>query len=157
MGKMQRRKGTRGEYLFRDIVRSFGYVADRVPLSGSAQGFPGDVRFSKEGKTFTAEIKLRKNNFQRIYTLYDKFKNLDYLALSIEGNLIGMSYDFPVAMAITGAMSITGCYLPPEEFEGWKPYVRTFSKILNLKKLLGGCDVLAIKDDHRPFLYIRYR
>jgi hypothetical protein len=52
--------------VLRDALRRFGFTADRVPSSGAAQGFKGDIRFSKDGVTYLAELKARK---QRILGL----------------------------------------------------------------------------------------
>lgn len=36
-------KGKRGEYAVRDLLRSYGYRADRTPLSGALDAWPGDI------------------------------------------------------------------------------------------------------------------
>jgi hypothetical protein len=151
---MSRDKGSRGEREFRDVARMYGFEADRVPLSGAATGFKGDVRFSKAGKVYHAEIKLRKDAFKRIYVLFDKYSKIsgdDKLGFSIAGVLVNMS------TSLIGAMEDYGTYDIVEHMKDYKVYVRTFSKILNLRKLVGTCDLLVVRDDRKPFLFIRYR
>jgi len=36
-------KGKRGEYFIRDLLRGFGYKAERTPLSGGLDGWKGDI------------------------------------------------------------------------------------------------------------------
>lgn len=43
MGKFSRQKGNRGEREVVELFRTAGFDAKRVPLSGAARGFPGDV------------------------------------------------------------------------------------------------------------------
>lgn len=38
-----RSKGKRGEYHVRDLIRGFGYKADRTPMSGAIEGWKGDI------------------------------------------------------------------------------------------------------------------
>lgn len=44
MGKFSRDKGSRFERETVSIFRAYGLQADRIPLSGAAEGFKGDVR-----------------------------------------------------------------------------------------------------------------
>lgn len=66
-GKRSRSKGLRNE---REIVNFFkerGIHAERVPLSGAIEGFPGDIKIQGEMCTFIAEAKCRANGFKQIY------------------------------------------------------------------------------------------
>lgn len=59
-GRSAKRKGGRVE---REIVKMhehIGIQAKRVPLSGAAEGFPGDVLIGR-GNYLRAEVKSRKN------------------------------------------------------------------------------------------------
>jgi len=63
MAKKSRDKGLRIE---REVVnrhKDIGVVARRVPLSGAAEGYPGDVIIADH---FTGEVKARKAGFKSI-------------------------------------------------------------------------------------------
>ena len=153
-GRASRQKGMRGEYAFRDAIRRFGYVADRVPCSGAAQGFKGDVRFSKDGKEYTAEVKSRKGSFKTLYALFaEHFAQAqdDKLSIVVEGQLINLSSS-PV-----GALEDCGHYTIAEHLPFYNKHRRTFKRLLKLKELVKGCDLLVVKDNNKPFLFIRYR
>jgi hypothetical protein len=68
MGKFSRDKGSRYERHVRDCFRDCGFDAKRVPLSGAADGFPGDVIVTVgNGNKFTYECKKRKDGFKQLY------------------------------------------------------------------------------------------
>lgn len=155
-GRMSRNKGKRAEYLLRDHLRALGFQSDRVPLSGASQGFKGDVRFSKDGKTYVAEIKSRASSFKKIYDLY--FEHLatakdDLLSFYGSGEQPCISVSTSLHAALEGAT----VYAVSIGHPLYAKYKRTFSKIINLSKLLQGADILVIKDDRMPLLFLRYR
>ena len=60
MGKAQRDKGARFEREIVSTLRAYGLKADRVPLSGAAEGFKGDVRLIDHNEVvLTVEAKKR--------------------------------------------------------------------------------------------------
>ena len=61
-----RKKGKRVEYLIRDKFREHGFDCERVPVSGAARGFKGDLNV--EG--YRVEVKARKS----MKNLYNWFK-----------------------------------------------------------------------------------
>jgi len=63
-GRKSKQKGYRFEVSVRDKARSFGLDAVRVPLSGAAEGFLGDVVV--ESKKLSC--KARAHGFSRLYT-----------------------------------------------------------------------------------------
>ncbi len=66
-GRAPRRKGDRLE---REIVKRLeaaGIPAKRVPLSGSARGYPGDVLATMAGRDHVLECKSRRD-FATLYT-----------------------------------------------------------------------------------------
>lgn len=67
MGKQSRDKGNRGERNLVSILRAYGIEAKRVPLSGAAKGFKGDVIATIQGKDWQIENKVRKDGFKQIY------------------------------------------------------------------------------------------
>lgn len=139
-GKMSRNKGRRLEYLVRDLARKAGFQADRVPLSGASQGFKGDVRISKYGKTYIIECKSRSAGFSSIYDLYHQ----DASGIYVEGRCYRIMTDLEAMIDMRGLYLIL------------KPPVKGLKKLMGLEKLLQGADFLAIKDNNRPILYVRY-
>lgn len=65
-GKKHREKGARFERAVVEALNSYNMNAKRVPLSGSAAGFKGDVHFESKGKPRVAECKSRKSGFKVI-------------------------------------------------------------------------------------------
>lgn len=70
-GKSPKEKGRRGEREIVNILTKAGLKAHRVPLSGSVDGYPGDVIvdiITKEGPIpWTGEVKRRKDGFKELY------------------------------------------------------------------------------------------
>lgn len=66
MGKFSRDKGNRGEYLVRDKLREAGFCVDRIPASGAAQGFKGDLRIKYDNQEILVEVKTRKKDFTKL-------------------------------------------------------------------------------------------
>ncbi len=58
MGATSRRKGVRAEQTVVNILKAAGLDARRVPLSGAAEGYPGDVKVMKGGEELTLEVKI---------------------------------------------------------------------------------------------------
>jgi len=67
MRKIGRQKGRRGEYEIRDRIRKAGIECERVPVSGSAEGFKGDIWFRIEDVVYKGEVKRRKSGFTTLY------------------------------------------------------------------------------------------
>lgn len=156
-GKMSRDKGKRNEYLLRDALRMMGWKADRVPSSGAAQGFPGDIKASRDGKDLLFELKARKDTFKMIYALYAEqisTQKDDVLAVAIPG---GEKLCVAVSSSLDAVLGPVDLHSHVEHHPLFKKYKRTFAKIGNLQKLLGQADILAIKDNNKPFLYLRFR
>lgn len=154
-GKMSRNKGARVERLLRDHFRAMGYSSERVPLSGASAAMKGDVLFSKDGQTLTAEVKSRRNSFKKIYDLY--FENLHNTKDDLM-TFVGPS-DKPlvnISTSLEAAMGKGWIYENHERHPLFKRYKRTFQKVFNLEKLLGEAHVLVLKDNNMPFLFIRF-
>ena len=71
MGKASRDKGYRGEAAVVRKALEHGVAANRVPLSGAVQGYPGDVILHSNGVEWTFEVKVRKSGFKQIYGWLD--------------------------------------------------------------------------------------
>lgn len=67
MGKASRDKGARNERKIVDLIQQHGVEAKRVPLSGAATGFKGDIQMG----SWTIECKVRANGFKQIYDWLD--------------------------------------------------------------------------------------
>ena len=67
MGKASRDKGYRGEAAVVRKALDHGVAAQRVPLSGAAEGYPGDVKLHANGVEWTMEVKVRGSGFKQIY------------------------------------------------------------------------------------------
>jgi hypothetical protein len=136
-------KGSRVEYEVRDYFRSIGFTADRVPASGAAQGFKGDVRvISPTGHEFVVEVKARKDLFKLIYAYLDNISMP--LSVSFKGSLIDVSYDFK---------DLCDREYYPEILDT----SRDLDRILKLRKFIQTCDYLVIKGDRKPLVFIRFQ
>ena len=76
-GKAPKQKGDRLERLVVTTLREHGVCAKRVPLSGSAEGFKGDVIATLDGSDYQLECKSRKD----FKTLYKWLNGNDALVL----------------------------------------------------------------------------
>jgi hypothetical protein len=139
-GKASRDKGSRGELIVRDYMIALGYTAHRVPLSGAAQGFKGDVVATKDGKTLVLEVKFRKDEYKQIYALVDsKFPG-------------GITHDGREGIAIGYDLNTV---LNETVYSLIQP-TRTTRKLAGLKKLLGTADILVLKINNKPLLFVKY-
>lgn len=66
-GKAPKEKGARLERLVVDILNSYGIAAKRVPLSGAAIGFKGDIHATLNRQELVLECKSRRKGFGFIY------------------------------------------------------------------------------------------
>lgn len=140
-GKASRDKGGRSERLLRDQLRILGYEANRVPLSGAAQGFKGDVVATGFGKQIIFEVKSRKCSFTSLYELLGSNQSVGVQLLTGECACIG----YRLENVLRGEVHYTPLGLP-----------RTRKKIATMKQLLGIAQILAVKDDHKSFIFIRF-
>lgn len=76
-GRAPKQKGDRLERLVVSLLRAHGLDAKRVPLSGSAAGYPGDVSVTLAGHELCLECKSRKD----FTTLYGWLEHRDALIL----------------------------------------------------------------------------
>lgn len=67
MGKPSRDKGCRSERNLVAVFKAYGIPAKRVPLSGAATGFKGDVLIEVAGRQMQLESKVRATGFKQIY------------------------------------------------------------------------------------------
>ena len=79
-GKAPRQKGDRLERAVVKLLQDAGLDAKRVPLSGSAAGYPGDICVKIAGRELTLECKSRKD----FATLYGWLTDRDALILKAD-------------------------------------------------------------------------
>lgn len=150
-GRYSRNKGRRGEYALRDHLRALGFEAIRVPLSGASEGYKGDVVATRGEETITFELKCRKNAFSKLYWFANQ-ANMPSGIVAADYNLI----------SITTSPTKTNHYLDMTKLlltidpSIRKQVVRAVGQMVSLEKLKGTCDVLVVKDDRKPFLFLHY-
>lgn len=152
--KSSRRRGKRGEYVLRDYFRAIGYQSDRVPTSGAAQGFKGDVTFAKNGVSRVAELKNWSGTFKKVYDLYFEHLHLnksDILSFSL-GHLC-----IDVSTSVDSVFAPESVYAPAKTHPLFKKYSRTFNRFATLQVMKQESDVFVVKDNRMPFLFIRFR
>lgn len=69
MANRSKEKGSRFERSAVEVLNSHGLEAKRVPLSGSAVGFKGDVHYLEQGIPKVLECKSRKSGFKTLRTM----------------------------------------------------------------------------------------
>jgi hypothetical protein len=156
-GLRSRRKGLSQEYRLRDALRSWGWEADRVPSSGAAEGFPGDIKATKDGKTLLFELKARKDSFGSLYDLYDdhlKVMQDDLLSVVVptEAFLLGVDMSTSLDAVLEGSFLKTGCASHPS----FKKHNRAFNRLPTVYEWVKKSDILVLKDDRRPFIFMRF-
>tara|TARA_B100000287_G_scaffold81963_2_gene74595 strand:+ start:1449 stop:1760 length:312 start_codon:yes stop_codon:yes gene_type:complete len=74
MSKSQRDKGKRFEREVVNTLKEHGFQAKRIPLSGSQEGFKGDIIFRKNdySEELLGECKSRGSGFKLIYDSLEK-------------------------------------------------------------------------------------
>ena len=156
-GLKSRRKGQRGEYLLRDYLRTLGYVADRVPASGAAQGFKGDVRATKDGKTYLFEVKNYADKFNSIYVLYED------VIRTMREDVVGFAFPFEKHVLVSLSSSLDSAIAGPLVYESHKQHKlyekhkRAFEMLGKMQRLLKEADILVIRTNRKPFLFILYK
>ena len=70
-----RAKGKKTEYYIRNLLRLLG-SCERVPCSGNARAFKGDLVFTHQGQTYKVEVKACKK-----FPPADWLKNADFLVV----------------------------------------------------------------------------
>lgn len=153
MGLRSRNKGKRAEYDLRDHLRSLGFKdAQRVPLSGASAGYKGDVMFTVDDREVLGEIKARKDEFGSIYALLDTHCKGLASIIGIDGHSAIISYSFhDLGFCVRNSVIEHRVYsdLPKE-------YAKAGKKLINAKKWVQQSHFLILKNDRKPFLFIRY-
>lgn len=131
MSKMQRNKGARIERELVAQLKSEGWQAMRVPLSGATTYAKGDVDvWDETGFRFNIEVKARKDGFKQLYKLF----GTDRKAILFDKVAVSTNVAACFDASLPGAP-------PPKYFT-------------TLKKLRGSSYILAVKANNKPFLFI---
>lgn len=155
-GRFSRQKGRRGEYAVRNLVRDEGYSSERVPLSGAWVGMKGDVTATKDGVTYVLEVKTRRADYTNIYNLFNKFSTEGVLRVSYPSQGGPQGVLVAVAKTLSQVLPMEGHYTSDSILEGKIGTGKGLRKLLSLRELKKTCDVIVIKDDRQPFLFIKY-
>lgn len=132
MGKMQRNKGARVERELVSQLKSEGWQAMRVPLSGATDYAKGDVDvWDETGFRFNIEVKSRKDGFKKLYDLIDTCGTLSCSNIGISTKVCDI-----MDSGRTGTLK-----------HKWFD---------TLKKLKGDSLILAVKANNKPFVFIRW-
>ncbi len=153
-GRSSKQKGNRVEYQVRDHLKSLGYEAHRVPASGAAQGFKGDVVAERGTQKYVFEVKARADEFASIYALYDNRSQKEAGFCIVEPTrAVYVSERFS---DLLGGY-FTKCH-PDFTSGAFSPGAlkRTTNKLFGLEKMLKGADFLVLKNNNKPLLFVRF-
>lgn len=142
-GLMSRRKGMRNEYLVRDQFRAWGYDCHRVPSSGAAEGFKGDLIINRpqDKLSLLVEVKARKLAFRALYDLLETSPIPNSCYVDFPDKVVLLTFNDPLRS-------------PPSSVV-LTPTKRQMSVLCTSLKFLKGCDVLVLKDDRKSPIYIK--
>lgn len=157
-GRFSRQKGKRNEYALRDYLRRMGYQADRVPSSGAAQGFKGDIRGVKDGKTTLFELKARRDSYGTFYALIDAIRatGTDRIGVTVPG-LKKQCVDISGSLGGIYDVDPHGIYEFAQNSPFYEKHKRAFQRLAVMEELLGDSDILVVKDDRKPYIFFRFR
>jgi hypothetical protein len=153
MGKMSRDKGARSERQLRDELIRHGWTdVVRVPLSGavkSRNAYQDDVvGVAPDGKEYRFENKARATGFDPIYKILPRETSLQAVFLE-SGEMLTLAVDPNVAISDVRYLSIS-------EFD--KEHQRVFRSVAKkCRDWIGNAEILSLKQDRKPFIFIRFR
>lgn len=153
MGKFSRMKGRREEQQLVLHLAKLDYKAERILRQYQAAGQP-DVKATKGDKTITLENKSRHSSFKSIYTVYYDDRDLEGLlcfVLCSSGVAVAMSTDFEKVIKCEGQVFRNLTTFPPNP-----KYLKVYQRLVGLKQVKQDADVLVLKDNGKPRLFIRY-
>lgn len=143
MGKMQRTKGYRVERELVLKLKAEGHEeVRRVPLSGASAFAKHDVLVGE----LSIEVKGRKNAFGSMYKLH---QDLAQQSIMYKDQFVVISDDF------NDMVKTEFSFRPLSEVK-LKAHKRALNRFTYLRKICDGADVLALKDNHKRFLFMRF-
>lgn len=145
-GAYSRNKGARNERELVNYLKEQGWQAERILRQYQVSNEP-DVVATKGDKTITLEMKSRRSSFSKIYELLDEQrKENDCVQRFIPSNLQGAC----VCYDINCILSPCQTYLPIDEKD--KRFLKTLKC---LDEFLGKANILVLKDDRRPMMFLK--
>lgn len=155
-GAFSRNKGCREERkLVYELTRA-GFDARRTMFQpyknkqGESDGF--DVIASKDGNTYTFEVKSNTRRFKRLYEFFREKKVGNCWRFYLGTCGIAISTDW-----LTFRESQFNQHFVNVDLLAERPCDRkTYNMILKLRGCLNGAQYLAIRSNNQPFLYIKY-
>lgn len=152
IGRFSRNKGRREEQQLVLYLAKLGYQAERILRQYLTPG-EADVRAVKGDKTYTFELKSRRDSYKRLYTLYETEKDADGLlcfVLSADGTAVAISTDFESVANYKGPFRNLIAF-PPKPIQ-----LKDFFRFVKLNELRQSADYLVIKNNNKKRLFIRY-
>lgn len=151
-GRHSRNKGARSERALRDeLIRHGWQDVRRVPLSGAVKtslAYQDDVvGTAPNGKELRFENKARAAGFDSIYALLPP--SVDKLCFADGHELVVLTLD-PNKMLESASFPDITTFDP-------KVQKALRSVVKKCRDWIGNAEVLSLKQDRRPFIYIRYR
>lgn len=154
MGKASRDKGARSERALRDELTRYGWEgATRVPLSGAMKTrveYQSDVtaRPPGYGSEVTFENKARATGFDAYYALLPRPESV--IAVAFEsGESLVVTLNPNIAIEAHTHLDIS-------EFDPkFQKALRSIAK--KCREWIGTAMILSMKQDRKPFIYVRYR
>jgi hypothetical protein len=157
MGRFSKQKGRRGEYTLRDFLRKAGWQSERVYASGAIPGLPGDVTAEKAGRKVLFEMKCRANSFAKIYALLDASQGTlkdDLVTVCLPGEQCLCA---DVSYSLDAVFDSDGVYTPVQRHPLAAEHKNAFKQLGTVHKWVGPAEILVLKDDRRPLMFVRYR
>jgi hypothetical protein len=115
------------------------------------------VKAEKGKQKVLFEVKNWTGKFSDLYVLYDahiKLAQDDVLAIVLPGNKhLCIAVSTSVDALYDGCDFFTLDYNHPL----YATHGKAFKKLATLEKYVKGSDILALKDDRKPFLFVRFR
>lgn len=153
-GSMSRNKGGRVERLLVKHLRDLGWTdVSRIPLRGSYKKTTGHCKpdvigFSPKARANVKfEVKARKDFFNIVYDLMES---------NPEPKSDIVIYGFPSTQMNFALTYNVDCFASGGTVTFVNNDTKVLKKVTKMHEWLGESDLLAIKGDHKPFIFIRY-
>lgn len=151
-GRHSRNKGARSERKLKDELLRHGWQdVRRVPLSGAVKtslAYQDDVvGIAPDEKEYRFENKARATGFDSIYKILPREESVKAVFLE-SGELLTLSLHPNLVIS-----KVT--YLCVSEFD--KEHQKVFrSTAKKCRDWIGNAQILSLKQDRKPFIYVRY-
>lgn len=156
-GKFSREKGRRNEQQLVLYLASRHYTAERVLRQYQASGLP-DVIATKAGRSYSFEMKARKDSFKRIYELYYRMRDPDKairFTIGPLGPMVAMSTELESIVDEENNNKTFREVVLDATGPGLKD-LKVYIRIAGLVSLKQTADFLVIKDNCQPRIFMRF-